>query len=263
MSEEENLENTEEEVIEVAEPPKVSATEAKAREKGWLPGDELKAKLEADGREYDPDMVVSARQYIEKGEMISEINRLRRQSRETDKRLADNNAFWKAQLEAQKTALQEKRDEAIDLADKDTVNAIDGEIASIDKQAEALDTEEQIDIVDVEAENTYFASLTAGQKPYAQQVAAVFINQGFSGADLVEKVNEEVLKQFPPTNQRRETAPVTEAKTRGSKRKEDAITVDSLKAEDRQALAAMKRVSPLYAKKSDAEILKIIEDSKK
>lgn len=250
-------------VVEVAELPKVNPNEAKARAKGWLPSEELKVKFEESGRDFDQTEVVSAKQYLEKGEMIGELNRLKKQNRDTDQRLSDNNLFWKSQLDKQKQYLSEKRDAAIDLADKDEVKKLDSQINDIDQQsAKLIAPVKQNDPEDVKAENTYFASLNKGHQAYAQQVAAHFINQeGLVGDQLVDAISKEMDKEFPPVNPRREKAAVTESKSR-SKSEAKELTTDTLSSEDSQVLSAMKRMNKVYVGKSDTELLKILKDSK-
>ncbi len=263
MSELENaIEN--EEVTEVKDPvemPKVNAFEAKARQKGWLSADELKEKK---GDDFDPDNVVSARQFVEKGEMISAINQLKKQVRDNDGRLADNNAFWQSQLEVQKDELLSKRDEAIDLADKDEVKKIDIQLKDIEKQEGNLKpTAPQFDPADIQAENNYLASLTnRSQKLFAQDTANQYINQGYAGADLVDAIKLDMDKEFPAKNPRREEATLTTSKSR-SKPSGDKATVDNLGDMDRKIISAMRNSNSKYAKKSDGDMLKIIEDSKR
>lgn len=246
---------------EVLEAPKINPFEVKARKKGWLSTDELKEKL---GDDFDPDNVVNARQFVEKGEMISELNRLKKQNRGFDERISNNNEYWKGQLEVQKGELELKRDEAIELADKDEVKKIDKQIKTIEQQEDNLKpTAVQLDPADMQLENDYFQSLpNRSQQLFAQDVANRFISQKYSGSELVDAIKDEMDKEFPPTNSRREKATLTTSKSR-TKPPSEKATTDNITADDKLALSAMRRVSTKYSKKSDAEMLKIIEDSKR
>lgn len=264
------VEEAPEVVVEVEAHPEakqVSPTEVRARTKGWLPADELKEKFETNGKDFDADMVVSAHQFIKNGEMISKMKQLERQVKNSEQALIDNNAINKVQLDLQRADLEVKRDEAIDDADRTTVNKIDKQIAGIDKQTTAIDAAaekvNQVSEVDTLAENDYFGALSRGHQPFAKQVAGHFINQGLAGNDLVEAVKSEMSKEFPPINQRRENAPATEVKARKAKSKDDSImSVDSLSAQDRSILQALQG-QKAYANKSTTELLKILGDSKK
>lgn len=259
-----------EEVIDknpVAELPQVSAAEAKALQKGW----QTKEDWVAAGKESDE--WISANHFNKNGEVFSQMQRLKTSVKNQDQRLEDNNAFWKSQLETQKKELVDQRNEAIEEADVVTVNKLDGKIKDIDQQTAKLGKAvPTLSSEDTEAENTYFNGLGVGHRPYAQQVAAQFIAQGLSGADLVEAVTGEVNKAFNPTetkqsakpnNERREKAAVTDSSRRSSNADDGKLTIDKLTKEDKQTMQAMRNISARYAKKSDAEMLKIIEDSRR
>ena len=243
--------------------PKVSPNEAKARSKGWLPSEELEAKFKESGRDFDPTEVVTAKQYLEKGEMIGELNRLKKQNRDTDQRLSDNNLFWKSQLDKQKQDLSDKRDAAIDLADKDEVKKLDGQINDIDQQAAKLEVPiNKISQEDLDTENDFFAALpNRSQKLFAKDVAVHFTGQGFVGEELVDAISKEMDKEFPPSNPRREKAALTESKSRSKSESKDLAT-DTLSSDDEGVLSAMRRMSRNYAGKSNTELLKILKDSK-
>lgn len=247
--------------------PQVSAAEAKALQKGW----QTKEDWVDSGKEADE--WISANHFNKNGEVFSQIQRLKNNAKDQDQRLSDNNEFWKSQLETQKQQLVDQRNEAIEDADVAEVNKLDSKIKDIDQQTAKLGkAAPALSDADTAAENDYFNALSVGHRPYAQQVAAQFIQQGLSGADLVEAVTGEVNKAFAPaenkpnakpTNERREKAAVTDSSRRSSSADDGKLTIDKLTKEDKQSLQAMRNVSARYAKKSDAEMLKILEDSKR
>lgn len=247
-----------EETTETAEIPQVDPAEAKARSKGWVGLEEWTEQ----GK--DPNDWAPYKFFNEKGDMISQIQSLKRQNKDFDSRLSQNNEYWKVQLDIQKQSLLSQRNEAIEDADVAKVTALDKQIGDIDKQQASLSTPTapQIDPADVAAEEAYFATLTTRSKQvFAQTVAAPLIQQGLSGQDLIDAVDAEMQKEFPKTNPRRSAAPVTDSKPRQSKSNDD-YSVDSLSKEDRQILSMMKSY-PSFKGKSDAEILKTFKDSKK
>lgn len=238
--------------------PQVSVAEAKALQKGW----QTKADWTESGK--DPDEWISANHFNKNGEMFSQMQRLKSNAKNQDQRIADNNVMWKTQIEMQKQELLDKRDDAIEDSNKDEVKKLDSQINQLDQQAAKLTTAEvpQLSQEDAIAEQTYFNSLNPGQQPYAQQVAQHFINQGLFGEDLVNSVSAQVIKQFPPTNPRREKAPATDNSKRTSKIEDGKMTVDNLTSEQKAVMQSMRNVNARYAKKSDAEMIKILEDSK-
>lgn len=247
-----------EETAETAEIPQVDPAEAKARAKGWVGLEEWTEQ----GK--DPNDWAPYKFFNEKGDMISQIQSLKRQTKEFDSRLAQSNEAWKARLEIEKANLTNQRNEAIEDADVSKVNQLDQQINEIDKQQASLSTptQLQVDPNDVAAEEAYFATLTTRSKQvFAQTVAAPLINQGLSGQALIDAVDAEMQKEFPKTNPRRSAAPVTDSKPRQSKSNDD-YSIDSLTKEDKQILSMMKSY-PSFKGKSDSEILKAFKDTKK
>ena len=264
MSEEnqvEEVETPQEEVEEQQEIEQVNPSEVKARQRGWVSRDEWveQGKDESDW--------VSHKAFNEKGSMVSEMNRLKGELKKFDSRLKDNNEYWKLQLSAQKTELETKLDEAVDIGDKDEVKNLNAQIKQVEKAAENIDKSEaqesQLDAGDMQAENNYFASLGKGAQAYATQAAQPFIAQGLAGQALVDAVSAEVAREFPPTNPNRSKAPVTTSKSPSSKKpQKDSVSVASLGQADLSMINAMKNHGP-YKGKSDSEILKILQDSKR
>ncbi len=246
--------------------PQVSAAQAKALTKGW----QTKEDWTDSGK--DPEEWISASHFNKNGELFSQMQNLKHGMKQQDKRIQDNNVYWQGQLQIQRDDLIAKRDEAIEDADKGAVREIDKQINQVDKQVNQLNQSKQEQVQaspeDLQAENEYFNNLTVQQAGYAQQIAGSFINNnGLSGADLVAAVTKEVNKQFniapkPAVNERREKASVTDSK-RSSKPQDGKLTVDTLTAQDKASIQAMRNVSKTYANKSDAQMIKILNDAKR
>ncbi len=263
MSESENQEAPE--VVESAEVEQVEVeavnpAEAKARSKGWVGLDEWTEQ----GK--DPDDWTTFKSFNEKGDFIAQINRLKTQTKEFDQRLSQSNELWKAQLEMQKAQFVNQRDDAIDLADKDAVKALDKQISDIDKQMAAT-VAPKIDVPtpeDVATENAYLKSLDSEPKrTYAEKVASQVLasDPTLKGQDLVDAVDVEIQKHFPATNPRRASASVTDSKKAAASKSKDN-SLDSLSKDDLNILKMMRNY-PSFKNKSDSEILKAIEDSKR
>lgn len=251
-----NSEPAEPEIVEV------NADEARARQTGWV----SKAEWIEQGK--NEDDWISAKRYNSTGDLISQIKGLQSQVQNFDQRIANNNAIWTAKLENERSELMAKRDQAIEDADKTQVKALDEQIQKVDMASAQI----QLDSNQVQAqppaqpdpnvqlENEYFAKLPRGQQPFAAQVGQQYAQTGLVGQALIDAVQNEITKEFPQVNMRRNGASKTDTgRTRASV---DSLTLDSLGADDKRALSALKRTHPRYAKMSDSELLKVVKDSK-
>jgi len=249
------------ETAETPEVPEVNAAEAKARAKGWVGLEEWKEQ----GK--NPDDWAPYKFFNEKGDMISQIQQLKRQQKDVDSRLSMNNEFWKAQLEAQKTSLESSLEEAVESADTARVKQITGQMNDVSNQLNNLNQQvsvPQVDPQDIAVEESYFKSLSTRPKQlYAQEVAGPLVNSGLSGQALVDAVSEAVNREFPAQNQRRNNAAsVTDSPRKPVAAKEQKYSIDNLSKEDKAILTSLKNV-PSFKGKSDLEILKALEDSKR
>lgn len=244
--------------------PQVSEDEAKARSKGWVGKEEW---VES-GK--DADDWVNFNHFNAKGDLIAQARRVQTLEKEFEKRLADNNEFHKANLEMRLSELQDKRDEAIDIADKDAVKKLDGEIKSIDKQIDKLSVKEPEltgpSEADIQVENAYFNTLdTIAKKSTANYLGQQYAQQGLSGQALVNAVEADMKKEFPNTNPNRQKASMTDKKTRNSNdsKEKPKYSMDDLSPQDKRILQSLKNQSAKYAKMNDSELLKIFNDSKR
>ena len=252
-----------EEVEAKAEPelPKVSEAETKALTKGW----QTKEDWVASGK--DADEWISASHFNKNGDIFKQMQTLKAGVKASEQRIADNNEFWKTKLEMEKETLLSQRNEAIEDADVSQVNKLDGQIQKIDAQTAKLEEPEQtVAQEDINAENAYFALLTPMQQAYANQIAKPYLSQGLSGQDLVDAIDTQIKKESPapetPKNPRRGKAPVTDSKSRSSSVDDGKMTVDNIGKEDKSVLQAMRSMSAKYAKMSNAQLIKVIEDTK-
>ncbi len=241
--------------------PKVSEAETKALTKGW----QTKEDWVASGK--DADEWISASHFNKNGDIFKQMQSLKAGVKASEQRIADNNEFWKAKLEMEKEALLSQRNEAIEDADVSQVNKLDGQIQKIDAQTAKLEEPKPtLSEEDAKVENDYAASLTPMQQAYANQIAATYLNQGLSGQDLVDAIDAEVKKespaQEPPKNPRRAKASVTDTKKRSTSADDGKMTVDNIGKDDLAVLQSMRSMSTKFAKMSNAELIKVIGDSK-
>lgn len=247
--------------------PKVSEAAVKALTKGW----QTKEDWTAAGK--DPEEWISATHFNKNGDIFTQMQSLKHSIKNQDKRISDNNTYWKGQLEIQRGELEAKRDVAIDDSDKVAVKALDKQLKELDKTEINLEqsaklVEPATSQADLLVENNYFNDLKQGHVGYAQQVAAHYINnESLSGKALVDAVTKEVNKQFnietkPNINERRSESSITDG-NKSNKSTSSKITVDTLTREDKISIQAMQNISPKYAKMSNAQIVKILNDSKR
>lgn len=242
---------------------KVNVHEVNARKKGWVSRDEWGEN----GKDVEDWM--SAKNYNEKGDLINRSRQQREREREFDQRITDNNAFWKAQLDREREKLVDERLESVELADVNAVKKKDKEIEELDKQKQLLASQApKVNPADVAAENTWFdtnRTMLAGSQAkllLVQNVYDTYSKQGYSGSDLIGIIDKALQKEFPPVNANRQK----EGKTDGGGRSNQPVgdlTVDSLTADDKAQLDAMRRVSTKYASKTDTQMLKILKDARK
>lgn len=242
--------------------PSVSEAEVKALQKGW----QTKEDWKESGK--DPDEWISANHFNKNGDVYSQMQRLKKNASASDQRIADNNALWKTQLDMQKEELLEQRDEAIDDADKDQVKKLDGQIDRLKEQSAKLEALQipPVSPEDTAIEQTYYDSLDITHRDYANQATTYYVNKfGLSGEELVKYVSQAVNKQYPPItpiNPRRDKASVTDTSKRSSKAGDGKITVDNLTRDEKSVMQSMRNINVKYAKMSDAQMIKILQDSK-
>jgi len=156
----------------------VSPAETKAREDGWKPESEWEGEDSAKPQEF-----VSAEIFNERGVWIKrhkdQQKRIDDIETKFNTRMDNANKLHKQQLDMQKSELERKRDEAIDLADKETANKFQGEIDKINAQPEE-EASAQPGQAQLNAWNTANPwALQAGPKrSYAQDQLTSYLNSG-------------------------------------------------------------------------------------
>lgn len=243
---------------------KIDKNEVDARQNGWVSKEEW---VEQGNNAED---WMSAKNFLEKGDLIRRIRRSQDKEREFDQRLADNNAFWRAKLEQDKAELEAKRDEQIDMANKPAVKELDKQIQQVDGQLAHLEATAtpQVTTADAEYETQWFdrnkddlttnkAKLLLTQSTFDQCKA-----KGLAGKELCDEIDRALQASFPPTNPNRQAAPVTDNKSTRTKVDRDEIhNKDNLNRSSKSMLNAMRRTSPRFAKMTDGELLKVMKDT--
>jgi len=231
-----------EEVNEIPEKEEVEETEAEPEPKQSEPAVKMhisKDEWIAQGR--DPELWVPPEVFKERTQRINETNKLRQENarlkaeREADARRLTNVAFLQQQqITRLKADLEQRRDDAIDVGDRNAVKALD-------KQLRDLDTEESLikepvaqssippEVQEWNEENSW---LTPGHplKGLANDVFVKAMNEGKTIAGALRVVDRELAKHKDgPAPKKVATKSIVDSPSRGSVAKSDSV---SLRFED-------------------------------
>ncbi len=224
------------------QPSEQSEDEVRASGNGWT---DLEA-WEAKGGHRDD--WVSAKKFNDTGDMIGsirELKRLREQDKkEFDSRLNHNKTLHDAQLKVAIADLETKRDDAIDLADRDKANNIQGQIDELrttttDAPLETT-TNDQTTLDDWNDANDWIKDEDSPKAAYAIQRFNRHLGSGKTNAQAIAKMELEVAKQFPDKNERRENVATVEGgRSKPGKRASVKLSWDQLKPEELKWFSAI------------------------
>jgi hypothetical protein len=183
----------------------------------------------------DPKDWVSAEGFKLRGEHIKHTQALRRDFENQIKNLS---LLHQVQLKAQRDDLLSKRDDAIDIADKAAVKAIDKQIKDLD-DIERLNTPAPAsaakapEILEWEADNPWSQDPSDPRLALANSVCGQALRQGKTLATALRLVDQEIARAFTQkTGDRRQI--VEGNRTAGGKRDEPALTMRSLTSDERK-----------------------------
>lgn len=200
--------------IEQEQEPEISPDVEQASKGGWMPLDDWKAK----GK--DSDDWVSAKKFNERGQMMDSISSLRKQvdsqANDFGNRIASLTKLHEAQAKQAIANLVDKRDQAVDLADRDAVNKIQGEIDDINAapvpQAQPPAANEHPDqhlLNEWNTNNPWIREVTP-KSDFAIGSFNRHCAAGRSTAEAITMAEADLRKEFPPINSRRDNAPSVE-----------------------------------------------------
>lgn len=218
-----------------------------ARQGGWKPLEEW------DG---DPKEWRSAEVFNERGEWIqrhkAQERRINELQDDFNTRLSNVTQLHQIQLEAQKAELIRKRDEAIDLADKDAALGYQSQLEKLDQtpvQPEANKGQQVLD--EWNKENPWIF----GNDPkaaYAKQQFALYESQGNSVTEAIRKMEADVEGAFA------KKPPTPEGGSRpGSKRSASKLSWGDLTSDEVKYYRSMPN-----AWESEAAFLQAVQDSR-
>lgn len=218
----------------------------------------------------DPAKWVSPELFAERTERINVTQRLKQelkqQEKEFESRLKNVNLFQQSQINRLRRELESKRDDAIDIADKQEVKRLDKELKDLDdmeelsKPVEAAPANLPPEVIEWNAENPW---LTQGH-PLQQQIndeynKAIAAGKTIAGAlRAVDKLAAQLLKQEPATAKKAPRAIVDTPRGVVGKSQDDT----SWKSLTREEVAIYDEV---YAElgMSKKEYLQTVADSRK
>jgi len=230
-------------------------------------GDGWTDKEEWENRGNDPDDWVSAKKFNERGNMIGQIKSLQsrsdRQQQDFDRRLNSLNKLHDAQQKQTISDLEGKRTQAVQDADVDEVNRIQGQI---DEVRSSADPESDQDaggkpaaMVDWEKNNAWINERSP-KASYAKDSWNHYISQGLTDtSEILAAVDADVAKAFPPRNPNRDNAPMQETnRSRPGKRQERGLQWSDLTRDEVSMYNGMRN-----AFKDKDDFLQAVTDSRK
>ena len=221
---------------------KVSATEETARAGGWKP----ESEWDGDDKQ-KPAQFISAELFNERGVWIERHKTQQKQIDEMkstfNTRMDNANKLHNQQLEVQKSELIRKRDDAIDDADRETANKIQGDIDKINEQsvevATAPASNEQSTLETWNTANPWIL----GNDPkaaYAKQQFLAYGAQGKTASEALSQMESDVNRAFPALNTERDRQPLIEGGTKpGGKRPAQKLRMSDLSSEELKYYRAM------------------------
>ncbi len=237
------------------DPPEMSAAEEKARGGGWKPESEWEEDDPKKPREF-----ASAEEFNIRGEFIGRIKDQDRRMSDMETQFntrADNmNKLHKQQIDSQRADLISKRDDAIDLADREGANKIQDQIDNLAEVPESTPADTGQTALDAwNAKNRWAAERTP-KAAYAQALLADYVNQGMSYQDALTAIDTDIAREFPDINADRDNHPSSEGGSKpGVKRQARKLTMSDLTPDELKQYRAMPG-----AWKSDAEFLQTVQD---
>jgi len=224
-----------------------------ARQGGWKPKEEYTGDL-ADWR--------SAEVFNERGVWIDKHKQQEKRMSDMEgrfnSRMDNANKLHQTQIEMQKQELIRKRDDAIDLADRDQANRYQTDIDSLNAQPEPPQANNENTVLDQwNVENPWIL----GNDPkaaYAKQQFGSYQGQGMTAGQSIAAMEADVNRAFPDVNLNRDRQPIPEKGSKpGRKRAAAKLSMADLSGEELKYYRAMPN-----AWSSEAEYLQAVQDTR-
>jgi hypothetical protein len=238
----------------------VNSAETQARERGWVDLEEWKEQGKSE------DEWVTYKHFNERGEWVDKHRKLQHKVKSFDERLSNNNKLWQATLDEKIRSLEEQKYQAVRLSDEDEVKNIDKQIddAKTLKQSAQAEAQATIDKDDLAAEDQWAKkneTLLKGTGPksvYANHAVQKYINQGYSGQELIKVVESEINKEFPDSNPNRNRSITDSSKPVASGKVSKVTSLSQLKGQDYSIAMSLKNNGM-----TEKQIVQMINDREK
>ena len=238
----------------------ISAVEEKARASGWKP----ESEWEGDDNQ-KPEQFISAEMFNERGVWIerhkSQEKRINDMENQFNTRMDNANKLHKQQIEVQKADLIRKRDDAIDLADRDGANGYQEDIDKLNQQpteaAPAPTNNEQAMLDEWNTNNAWILG-SDPKAAYAKQQFAAYQAQGMKANAAITSMENDVKRAFPALNNERDRQPTPEGGSKpGNKRAGRKLSMADLSNDELKYYRAMPG-----AWESEAAYLQAVQDTR-
>ncbi len=149
----------------------------------------------------DPEKWVSEEEFKATGERIKLTNKIRNEIKsEFENQLKNVNLLHQIQLRNQREELMGRRDDAIDIADKDAVKAIDKQIKELDKLESLAENQgvqaKPAEVMEWEADNPWCNDPNDPRLTMANRIYADALNSGKTIATALRMVDKEISSKF-------------------------------------------------------------------
>lgn len=213
--------------IEQEEGPKLTATEQTAYDQGWRPEEDFEGK-EGNWK--------TAKEYINHGEFIGQINDLKRQvnaqKTDFDERLDNTNKLNEARRKSEINDLKKAQREAVEMGDTDAYDKSQDKIDNLEKQPEAAPATPGKDpaIAAWEAKNAWIDDPTDEKASIAQGIFSNYSNKNpnCTAQQALDHVDARLGKLYPTNNPRRDQPDANETPTRKSRQKGRELSMNDL-----------------------------------
>ena len=198
--------------------------ESKAREAGWRPQEEF---------EGDPEQWISAKEFLQRGELYERIHRQSRELRQTQKMVqelaAHNQKVEQAAYERALADLRQQKRNALDIGDTEAVINLDDQILEVREAAKSAKQAVEANQNTIPPEyfsfaekNTWYTKDKA-MTAFADSIGVQLKQSGLTDpATFFRVIEQEVKKEFAHKFKRQESGPsavegATQSKAGGSK----------------------------------------------
>lgn len=182
----------------------------------------------------DPDEWVSEEVFKERGERIKQTTKLQK---EFDNQIKNLNLLHQAQLRKERENLLSRRDDAIDIADKAAVKALDKQIKEIDDleeltQEQVIQQDKPVEVTNWENANPWINNPKDPRTAIAQKAFEAATKSGMDIDDALDLVDAAISKKFS-TKPAAPRQTVEGSRQSSGKREEAVLTMSSLTKQER------------------------------